>query len=156
MRMQDICSPGHLLSPLENQHSGHRSAVYRTSYDLSEVCLKFIVKSTYDSDLRCANISLRDIVSQFTNTISDDVMILQANRTQKKPCVLREIFCKSDVCRKSTVTLQLSLDNRKRFCKPRPRNARQFFAQTWPSTALQCKPCTKPFTPCTQQLPSVD
>jgi len=33
------------------------------------------------SDLRRAKISLRNIVSQFTNTISDDFMILQMNCT---------------------------------------------------------------------------
>jgi len=40
---------------------------------------KFIVPSTYDSDLRRAKISLRNIVSQFTNTISHDHTILQVN-----------------------------------------------------------------------------
>ena len=53
------------------------------SYDLSKDYLKFIVKSTYDSDLRCAMISLRNIVRQLTNTISNDLRILQVNRTQK-------------------------------------------------------------------------
>ena len=44
--------------------------------------MKFIVKSTYDSDLGRANIFLRDIVSQFTNNMSDDLTILQVNCTQ--------------------------------------------------------------------------
>jgi len=46
------------------------------------VCnLKFIVRSTYDSHLRRAKNSLRNIVSQFTNTISGDLTILQVNCT---------------------------------------------------------------------------
>jgi len=40
---------------------------------------KFIVRSTYDSDLRCDKISFRNVVSQFT--ISDDLTILRVNCT---------------------------------------------------------------------------
>jgi len=43
--------------------------IYKISYDLS----------TYDSDVQRANISLRNIVSEFTNTISDDLTTLQVN-----------------------------------------------------------------------------
>ena len=35
-------------------------------------------------------------------------MILQVSRTKEKPCVLRTMFCKLDVRRKSIVTLALS------------------------------------------------
>jgi len=38
-------------------------AIYKISYDLSQVCLKFVVRSTYDSDLKRAEIYLRNIVS---------------------------------------------------------------------------------------------
>jgi len=40
---------------------GARFAKYL--YDLSSDCLKFIIRSTYDSDLKCARISLGNIVS---------------------------------------------------------------------------------------------
>jgi len=42
------------------------------------------------------------------NTISDDLTILQVDRSQENPCVLCEMFGKSDVRRKSIVTLALS------------------------------------------------
>jgi len=47
----------------------------------------------------------RDIVSQFTNTISDDLTISQVNCTEEKPRVLRGML---HVRRKSIVTLALS------------------------------------------------
>ena len=37
--------------------------IYKISYDLSQDYLKFVVRSTYDSDLKRAKISLRNIVS---------------------------------------------------------------------------------------------
>jgi len=37
--------------------------IYKISYDLSYDYRKFIVRSTYDSDLKHAEISLRNIVS---------------------------------------------------------------------------------------------
>ena len=37
--------------------------IYKTSYDLSYDYRKFIVRSTHDSDLKRAKISLRNIVS---------------------------------------------------------------------------------------------
>ena len=42
---------------------------------------QFIVGSTYDSDLKNAKISFRNIVSYFANTVSDDLTALQVNRT---------------------------------------------------------------------------
>jgi len=54
--------------------------IYKISYDLSYDYLKFIVRSTYDSDLQRAKTFLGNITSQFTNTFSDDLMISQANR----------------------------------------------------------------------------
>ena len=53
-------------------------------------------------------ISLANIISQFTNAISDDLTILRVNRTEEKPCAFRMMFCKLDVRRKSIVTLALS------------------------------------------------
>ena len=74
---------------------------------------KIVVRSTYDSDLRRAKTSFRNIVSYFTNTILDDLTILQVNWTEENPCVLRKMFCKLNVRRKSILTLALSQDNRK-------------------------------------------
>jgi len=37
--------------------------IYKISYDLSYDCRKFIVRSTYGSDLKRVEISLRNIVS---------------------------------------------------------------------------------------------
>jgi len=65
---------------------------YKISYDLSHDYLKFIVRSTYDSDSRRAKISPRNIVSQFTNTISYDLAILQVNCTEEKPCAFVRCF----------------------------------------------------------------
>jgi len=71
------------------------------------VYLKFSIRSTYDSALQRAKISLGNVVSQFTNTGSDDLMISQVNRVQEKPCDLRKMFDKLDGRRKSSVTLAL-------------------------------------------------
>jgi len=57
--------------------------IYKISYNLSYDYRKSIVRSTYDSDLKRAEISLRNIVSQFTNTIADDITILHVNLTLK-------------------------------------------------------------------------
>jgi len=43
--------------------------------------LKFIIRSAYDSGLKHAQISLRNIASYFTNTFSDDFMILLVNHS---------------------------------------------------------------------------
>ena len=77
------------------------------SYDFHRIIFLFIVRSTYDSDLQRAKTSIRNIINQFTNTVSDDLMILQVNRTEKKPHVLHEMFCELNVHRKSIVTLAL-------------------------------------------------
>ena len=55
--------------------------IYKISYDLSYDYVKFIVISTYDSDFQRAKISFRNIVNQFTNTVSDHLTIVQVNRT---------------------------------------------------------------------------
>ena len=58
--------------------------------------------------LQRAEISLRSVISLITNTISDDLTILQVNRAKEMFCVLRKVFCKLDVRRKSIVILTLS------------------------------------------------
>ena len=58
---------------------------------------KFIVRSTYDSDLKRAEISL-----------SDDIMILHVNLTYGKLSIHCKMLCKLDVRGKSIVTLALS------------------------------------------------
>ena len=90
--------------------SRHWGRIYNISYDFSQDYLKFIVRSTYDSDLQHTKISRGIIVSQLTNTISDGLTILQVNHIFKKPCVLCQMFSKLDVRRrpKSIVTLALS------------------------------------------------
>jgi len=68
---------------------------------------KFIIRSTYDSDLKLAEIYLRNIVSWFANTVSDDVTILHVNLTYEKLSIHCKLFCKLDVRRKLIVTLAL-------------------------------------------------
>ena len=82
-------------NPLRSAFTGHVSQhrnligcsetslgpIYKISYDLSYAYVKFIVISTYDGDFQRAKISFRNIVSQFTNTISDHLTIVQVNRT---------------------------------------------------------------------------
>ena len=60
--MQTICT----LAP----ESRGLSTKYLTIYH--KIILKFIVKS-YDSDLKCTKISLRNIVSWFRKVVSDDL-----------------------------------------------------------------------------------
>ena len=73
----------------------------------------------------------------------DDLTILQVNRTQEKTCVLRQVFCKSDVRRKSVVTLPLSQDNHKIFCKSGPRLSyiKHAAAYTHNHQAMQISDC---------------
>jgi len=101
-----------------------------------KIIFKFIVRSAYDSDLRLAKISLRDVASQFkTKTItttfevfssSDFVrllIILRQPVVDRKQAFYRKIIlrqsttfydnrrmhCNLDVRRKSVVTLPLSV-----------------------------------------------
>ena len=55
--------------------------IYKTSYDLSQGYFKFIVRSTYDSDLQRASISLRNIVS-YLRKLGGSVAEWLACRTQ--------------------------------------------------------------------------
>jgi len=87
--------------------TANRGPIYKISYDLSQDYRKFIVRSTYDSDLHATS-SLGNIVSSFTNTVSDDLTILQVNCIREKPCILHKMFCKLDIYRKLIVTLALS------------------------------------------------
>ena len=90
-----------------------RGPIFKISYDLAYDYRKFIVRSTYDSDLKRAEISLGNIVSEFTDTISDDISTLHVNLTCKKLSIHCKMFCKLDIRRKLIVTLALSQDNRK-------------------------------------------
>jgi len=78
--------------------------MYKISYDLAYDYRKFIVRSTYNSDIKRAEISLRNIA----NTISDDITILHVNLTYEKLSIRCKMFCKLDVRRKLIVTLALS------------------------------------------------
>ena len=42
---------------------GNLGPIFKISYDLSYDYVKFIVRSTHDTDLKCAKISLRNIIS---------------------------------------------------------------------------------------------
>ena len=53
------------------------SPIYKISYDY----LKFIVGSTYNSDLQRATLFPRNIASYFTNIVSDELAILHVNHT---------------------------------------------------------------------------
>ena len=78
--------------------------MYKISYDLAYDYRKFIVRSTYYSDIKRAEISLRNIA----NTVSDDITILHVNLTYEKLSIHCKMFCKLDVRRKLIVTLALS------------------------------------------------
>jgi len=67
--------------------------IYTISYDLSYDYREFIVRSTYDSDLKRAEISVRNIVSYFANTVSDDITTLHLNLTCEKLSIHCEMFC---------------------------------------------------------------
>jgi len=100
---------GSLLSTVvANLYSRGPARIYKISYDLSSDCRKFIVGSTYDSDLQRAKLFPRNIASLFTNTVSDDLTTLQVKSYPRKALRSREMFCKLDVRRKSIVTLALS------------------------------------------------
>ena len=94
--------------PVRAVYSSGLARIYKISYDLSSDCRKFIVGSTYDSDLQRAKLCPRNIASLFTNTVSDDLTTLQVKSYPRKALRSREMFCKLDVRRKSIVTLALS------------------------------------------------
>jgi len=59
------------------------------------------------------------LISQ-ANLRTQSQTILQVNRASENSCVLRKMFCKLDVRCKTIVTLALSYDCRKIFCKSGP------------------------------------
>ena len=67
-----------------------------------------IVRSTYDSDLTCAEISLREYRKLISDTIFYDITILHMNLTYEKLSIHCNMFCKLDVRRMLIVTLALS------------------------------------------------
>ena len=79
----------------------------KISYDLAYDYRKFIVRSTYDSDLTCAEISLREYRKLNYDTIFDDITILHVNLTYEKLSIHCKMFCKLEVRCKFIVTLAL-------------------------------------------------
>jgi len=65
-----------------------------------------MVKSTYDSDLRCANLLAHTL--GYRKPIYEHYLRQSYDCTQEKPCALRKMFSKLDVSCKSIVTLTLS------------------------------------------------
>ena len=55
--------------------------IYKISYDLSYDYRKFIVRSTYDGDLKMQKFLSGISSAKFANTVSDDLTTLQVNRT---------------------------------------------------------------------------
>jgi len=82
--------------------------IYKISYDLAYDYRKFIVRSTYDSDITCAEISLREYRKLIYDIIFDDNTILHVNLIYEKLSIHCKMFCKLDVRRKLIVTLTLS------------------------------------------------
>jgi len=58
--------------------------------------------------IKRAKISANNIECNLRTLFSDNLTILQVDPTLEKPNILREMFCKLDVHRKSIVTLELS------------------------------------------------
>ena len=85
-----------------------RGPIYKISYDLAYDYRNFIVRSTQDSDLTCAEISLRECRKLIYDAIFDDITILHVNLTYEKLSIHCKMFCKLDVRRKLIVTLALS------------------------------------------------
>jgi len=71
-----------MITSRASQDLDSKCLITRLGPDLRNI-LWFVIRSTYESDLQHAKISLRNIVSLITNTISDDLTILQ-----ERPCVL--------------------------------------------------------------------
>ena len=69
---------------ISTMHAVLGGPIYKISYDLSYDYRKFIVRSTYDSDLICAEISLIEYRQLNYDTIFDDIMILHMNLTYEK------------------------------------------------------------------------
>ena len=82
--------------------------IYKISYDLAYDYRKFIVRSTYDSDFTCPEISLREYRKLIYDTIFDDITILHVNLTYEKLSIHCIMFCKLDVRRMLIVTAALS------------------------------------------------
>ena len=51
-----------------------RGPIYKISYDWSYDYLKFIVRSTYDSDLQHAKISLTNVLSKYIRKLSPTIL----------------------------------------------------------------------------------
>ena len=69
---------------------------------------KFIVRPNYDSDLTCAEISLRECRQLNYDTVYDNITILHMSVTYEKLSIYCKMFCKLDVRCQLIVTLALS------------------------------------------------
>jgi len=112
-RVQAVCNARGMLIPVVDSRVNLLAVktwgpIYKISYDLSYDYRKFIVRSTYDSDLTCAEISLREYRKLIYDTIFDDITILHVNLTYEKLSIHCKMFCKLDVRRMLIVTLALS------------------------------------------------
>jgi len=72
------CSRRYYVIPRSAHSTADQFTKYRTIYLFYH---NFIVRSTYDSDFRRDKIYFTNVVSQFTNTTSDDLTILHVNCT---------------------------------------------------------------------------
>ena len=70
--------------------------------------IPFIVRLTYDSDLKRAKIDLRNITSLIDEHYLRRYYDFARESYLRKSCVLRKTFCKLDVRRKFIITLALS------------------------------------------------
>ena len=70
--------------------------------------IPFIVRLTYDSDLKRAEIDLRNITSLIDEHYLGRYYDFARESYLRKSCVLRKTFCKLDVRRKFIITLALS------------------------------------------------
>jgi len=60
----EALNPAFSVAPIESPRNGgpHRGPISKMSYDLSSNSLKFVVRSTCDSDTKRANISLKKLI----------------------------------------------------------------------------------------------
>jgi len=91
-------------------------SIYRSQFAVAHFGARFtkyltiiLTLSISGSGLQCAQISLRNILRQFTKTSSDDLTrFCNLIVLKKKPCILHKLYCTLDIYRKSIATLALS------------------------------------------------
>ena len=95
----------HLTTWLACQLHDHTRPHYRRHL---QYIIPFIVRLTYDSDLKRAKIDLRNITSLIDEHYLRRYYDFARESYLRKSCVLRKTFCKLDVRRKLIITLALS------------------------------------------------